>query len=242
MSEILHETLPDDLLRDAHLPGIRPLTDGRWLRVDEAYKGQVAYRRALIAEQREKVLWEPPEAQAAIAELFDAATKLLPEMGFDDDGKRIRCPDGHSVGVDSDTPLAVLGQILQQDLCLMEKSGDEHVLTAAVLCFPANWRLADKAGRPLTRIHDPVKEYDAQMAKRVQRLFDGVQVGRPIWRNNMLRYANPDLHQPTRMPGVGPMDGERFGYIRAERQCILRLPKTGAVVFSIHSYVVRAEA
>jgi hypothetical protein len=30
-------------------------------------------------------------------------------------------------------------------------------------------------------------------------------------------------------------------YLRSERQCILRLPETGAVVFSIHTTVIRAE-
>jgi hypothetical protein len=56
----------------------------------------------------------------------------------------------------------------------MERRGDEHVLTAAVLCFPASWHLADKIGRPLTTIHVPVKVYDETLARRVQRLFDGV--------------------------------------------------------------------
>ena len=37
MTEILHNDLPPDLRLHAPLPGVAPLGDGRWLRVDEAY-------------------------------------------------------------------------------------------------------------------------------------------------------------------------------------------------------------
>ena len=30
-------------------------------------------------------------------------------------------------------------------------------------------------------------------------------------------------------------------FMRSERQCLLRLPQSGAVVFTIHTYVVRLE-
>lgn len=241
MAEILHPVLPPDLVFDAPLPGVRPLADGRWLRVDEAYDAQMAYRRHLLAERRPQVLWQDDAAQAAVEELFAAALASMPALGFTIDEGCIRCPVGHSVRLDADRPLAVLGQVVQEDLCLMERRGDEHVLTAAVLCFPARWTLAEKAGKPLTRIHKTVQPYDEGMAKRVQRLFDGVQVGRPLWRNNMLQYHDPDLHQPIseRPGGQLPPRSGRAPYVRAERQCIVRLPQTQAVIFSIHTYVTR---
>jgi hypothetical protein len=55
-----------------------------------------------------------------------------------------------------------------------------------------------------------------------------------------LRYVDPTLHQPR--PKMAPrahLDGQDFRYIRSERQCVLRLPKTDAVVFSIHTYVLK---
>ena len=124
----------------------------------------------------------------------------------------------------------------------MEKRGPEHVLTGAVLCFPASWKLSEKVGRPLTAIHDPVDEYDAGLAARVQRLFDGVQEGRPLWRMNQLWYADPELHQPRSVTAPRAIeDGpEGAAYYRSERQCILRLPQTQAVVFSIHTMVLNA--
>jgi hypothetical protein len=241
VTEILHEVMPSDLQADAPLPGVRPLSDGHWLRVDEAYAAQMAYRRALISRRPQDVIWQADDAREAVAELYDAALDLLPDIGFTVTATHIMCPDGTRIVRTEEGALHTLGRVVQEDLCIMQKKGDEHVLTAAVLCFPASWTLAEKAGRPLSAIHKPVEEYDADLSKRVQRLFDGVQAGRPLWRNNMVWYDNPDLFQPrseTEPHRLVPQY-DRAAYRRAERQCIVRLPKTRAVIFSIHSYLVR---
>ena len=52
-------------------------------------------------------------------------------------------------------------------------------------------------------------------------------------------YADPDLHQPRSASDRRPEPGRDLpGYLRSERQAVLRLPKTRAVVFSIHTFVV----
>ena len=77
--------------------------------------------------------------------------------------------------IDWRAPLRSIGAVVQQDVCILERRGDEHVLSGDVLCFPASWTLAQKIGKPLIAIHDPVVDYDSAIATRVQRLFDGVQ-------------------------------------------------------------------
>lgn len=242
MTEILQNSLPDDLARDGRLPGIRPLVDGRWLRTDDAYAQQMQYRRALLAEKSHLVLNDGDQAaQEAAAEALEEACKLMPDMGFDVTATYISCPDGTRQERQGRSALEVLGNCLQEDICIMQKRGDEHVLTAAVLCFPASWTLSEKIMRPLTAIHVPVADYTDELARRVQRLFDGVGVERPLWRNNMLGYDQAELFTPRSESDPVrvevPMD--RSAFIRAERQCILRLPKTRACVFSIHTYMVR---
>jgi len=137
-------------------------------------------------------------------------------------------------------PLRSLGLLVQEDFCILQKpqGSDEHVLTGAVLCFPSSWTLADKLGKPLLRIHAPVASYDAQMGARVQRMFDAIRPEQPLWRANLLRYTNPALYQPR--PEFAPKDKRDDGdFVRSERQCLLRLPLSRAVVFSIHTAQIR---
>ena len=241
MVEILQKALPQDMREARALPGVQPLGSEDWLRLDEAYAAQMAHRRALIATRRADVYWQDEDVEAAAREVLAEALKLLPGLGFEVSGRRCRCPDGQIVRLDDDAPLVVLGHLVQEDICILQKRGDEHMLTAACLCFPASWRLSEKVGRPLIGIHETVDDYDANIARRVQRLFDGVKPGRPIWRYNRLWYDDPELFQPRSTLSsrrIAPGAAEA-AYQRAERQCILRLPVSGAVVFSIHSYVIK---
>lgn len=232
MKPILQSTLPDAHAGDPRLPGTMPCEADDWLRVDDAYAAQMAYRAQLFAQRTKAVLCEGTDAGR---EVLEEALLILPKLGFVVSDTSVTCPDSRVVAIDRSAPLWTLGHLVQEDICILEKRGAEHVLTAAALCFPANWRLAEKINRPLVGIHEPVAEYDANIAARVQRLFDGVRVGRPMWRFNKLFYSDADLHQPYR-----EADTNDTPYIRTERQCILRLPKTDAVVFTIHTYVVTA--
>ncbi|WP_305972377.1 MULTISPECIES: DUF3445 domain-containing protein [unclassified Mameliella] len=238
---ILQDRIPYDVTAPRPLPGIAPLDPADWLIVDEAYAAQMAERRRLLTERRDEVLALFAAAVPAADELMETVLAALPDLFLRGDNS-VLCPDGARVSLDGADPLGTLGRIVQEDLCLMEKHGDQHVLTGAVLCFPASWRLDEKFMRPMTAIHAPVDSFDDNIARRVQRLFDGVQAGRPLWRFNALRYAEPELFHPRSMhnPRV-PVEPATAPFWRSERQCILRLPKTRAVVFSIHTYLVRSE-
>ncbi len=235
MSAILQTQLPYDVAQARPLPGIQPFAMQDWLQRDDAFAGQMAERDRLLAEARADVLALDDSAQDAAEELLD----LVMEHAYPDAGNRAERPDGVAVPIDRADPLGTLGRLVQEDFCILQKQGAEHVLTGAVLCFPAKWLLREKFMRPLIGIHEPVDSYDAGIAARVQRLFDGVQPGRPLWRFNALHYDDPTLHQPQSAGDLRerPAPGDAR-YLRSERQCILRLPRTRAVVFSIHTYVV----
>ncbi|MCT8160077.1 heme-dependent oxidative N-demethylase family protein [Pseudoruegeria sp. SHC-113] len=231
---------PEELRLGERLPGVRPMARADWLQVDEAYAGQIARRDALLAEREGAVHAMQPEALPACRELQAEVLAQLAELpGFDlrADGK-VRRPDGQVIAPDREAPLRFLGRLLQEDLVILEQCGAEHVMTAAVLCFPASWTLSEKIGRPLTAIHTPVAAYDAQLARRVQRMFDVIRPEQPLCRHNLLFYKSPELHAP-RSEGEPHRDSDPgFPFVRSERQCLLRLPKTQAVVFSIHTYML----
>ena len=241
---ILQSSLPFAPWRDprtARLPGIIPCPPEGWLLRDDAFAAQMAERDRLIGGATDRVHALLPEGRAAAGELFDAVlVRLSADAGYAVARDHVKRPDGVVVPLDRDAPLLTLGRLVQEDLCLLEARGSEHVLTGAVLCFPASWTLAQKIGRPLTGIHVPVPGYAGDLARRVQRMFDAIRPEQPLMRYNALLYADPTLHQPRREEEVRtrPPASEKV-FLRSERQCLLRLPVTGAVLFSIHTFVVR---
>lgn len=241
---ILQSTLRDapwDSPASSRLPGTGPVADGDWLRLDDAYGEQMALRERLITQRRDKVHALLPQAESAARELLDIViTALRQRPDFTIQGDHVIRPDGARVDIDRAHPLLTLGQLMQQDFCLLQKQGDEHLLTGAILCFPASWTLDEKIGRPLTTIHDPVAPYTDDIARRVQRLFDMVRPETPLWRVNLLLYADHSLFQPRRIAErrTKPSASQAI-YVRSERQCISRLPDSGAIVFAIHTTIVR---
>ncbi len=244
METVLQACLPFAPWADARtrrLPGILPLDIADWLRVDDAYSGQMRLRDHLIATRPDKVIGQTSLADAAVKELYDFTLAHLPYEVVREGGLVTR-PDGVRVALDPDRPLATLGRLVQQDLCLMQEGETgEHVLTAAVLCFPAGWTLAEKLGRPMMRIHQPVTKYTEDVGRRVQRLLEAVRPETPLWRANAHLSRAPLFNL---LPEDAPKDTTDQGdmpFVRSERQCLLRLPQTRAVLFSIHTYLVRRE-
>jgi hypothetical protein len=226
--------------RTARLPGILPVEGRDWLRVDEAYAAQMALRDRLIAGQPDIVHALLPQARPAADELYATVLDWLHSApGFIVTATNVTRPDGVTVPLDPGQPLLTLGRLVQEDLCLMQELGEEYHLTGGTLCFPASWTLAQKLGRPMTGIHDPVPLYDADIARRVARLFQAIRPEQPLWRMNYLTYDDFVLHQPRREGEKRPRPTDHV-FIRCERQCLLRLPVTKVVVFTIHTYVVDA--
>lgn len=243
MSDILQSSLPYAITPARRLPGIAPFDMADWLIVDDAYSAQMHERARLLATRRDDVLVLDPGARAAADELL----QLVLDMAYAGPESEIRGtvvrPDGSRVAINRDDPLGTMGHLVQEDLCILQKIGGVHVLTGAVLCFPASWTLSEKFMHPLVGIHSSVDAYDDGIAKRVQRLFDGVRVGRPMWRFNALWYHDADLYQPRRVADPrAATDTTTAAFFRSERQCILRLPQSDAVVFSIHTFVLARAA
>ena len=221
------------------LPGTGPIEADGWLRWDDAFAGQMALRDRLIDQRREAVHVLRPPAVLAAQELLQMGLDILKTRAdYNVTPADVTRPDGCTVVLDHAAPLLTLGRLVQEDFCILQDSEKEHVLTGAILCFPASWTLAEKIDRPLTGIHQPVDEYDENLARRVQRLFDAVRPGRPMMRANCLLYADPSLHQPRAENAPRDKTEITGPYVRTERQCLLRLPQTGAVVFSIHTTVL----
>lgn len=240
---ILHETLPTiPWLEPAvwRLPGTQ-LTD-TWLVRDEAFGRQMALRDHLIETAGNKVHAIQDEATDAAAECLDLVlSSLALDSGYHLNERTVTRPDGVEVALDTDAPLLTLGRLVQNDFCIMLPGENGHRLSGAILCFPASWTLAEKIGKPLMAIHTPVSEYDENVGRRVQRMFDMMQPNKILWRANAIRHEDPNLFHPrSECDPTSVRRGTRPGdYMRSERQTLRKLPQSGAVVFTIHTYILR---
>ncbi|MEK6215967.1 MAG: DUF3445 domain-containing protein [Boseongicola sp.] len=237
----LQKLIPDEVWQAGQrpLPGIQPLGSGDWLRVDDAFAAQMALRDKLITERSDDVYQMLPQALDAACECLDKIIGCLRKSeGYDVGTDAIGRPDGVEVPIDRKLPFRTIGRLIQEDVCLMQPSEDGHVLTGAVLCFPASWTLSEKIGRALPGIHKPIETYDASLGKRVQRMFSALRVDQPLWRANALLYEKSDLFAPRSESDDTPHTTAQGRYLRSERQVLLRLPETGAIVFSIHTYLI----
>ena len=226
----------------SRLPGLNPLNPVDWLFSDDVFAKQMAYRDYLISSKRDVVFRSLAGSEAACEELLDLMVKHLVLCDYQKTSNGIIRPDGVEVILGEDHPLIEAGRLTQHDLCIMEEDGPEHKLSAACLCFPSSWSLDEKIGRQLIKIHEPVPSYDAQIAKRVQRLFDAIRVNNPMFRVNSLIYSDPNLHQPRTMSARRKVSNASKLWLRSEFQTLIRMPISKAVIFCIHNSIVPMES
>jgi hypothetical protein len=205
--------------------GLRPLDLAQWLEVDDLRDEELALKDRLLAERPDVVVATRPGGDAPSTELLAAVVSWLA---------------GHHPGLarevdPSEHPVVAASRLVQEDLCVLVRS-DAWRLEAACVCFPSRWRLADKIGATLDEIHGPVPGYQDELSRPTTSVFDRLKPDRPFWRLNWTLLDDPDLHQPegARDTVGGPPD--RW-YFRVERQTVRALPVTGAVVFTIRTYV-----
>ncbi len=234
-------------LRTARPPGLSPLGELPLALAGADFAAQMAERARLLATARATCIAALPESAAPARELLDHVMAAMSgREGFRCEGAIWRRADGARVTPDPGDPLGALGAMTAEDWCLLlpDAAAGEYRLVGAVLCFPSRWSLAEKLGRPLTAIHAPVPDYDAALARRVNRVFEALRPERPVWRVNWLVHPTAELHLPLeegeKSAGTAGA-AERF-YLRVERQTLTRLPETAAVAFGIRTRVTPIEA
>jgi len=146
---------------------------------------------------------------------------------------------GFSVPVPPATadPLWSLSLLVAEDLLIMERGDDGYRLTAASLCSPSHWRLAEKFGRPLREIHDPVPGIHGALSPRIDRFLEHLRPAHPVQRFNWTLQADAGLFHDGRAGASAQAGAAASLYYRVERQTLLRLPRSGAVVFTIRVFL-----
>lgn len=131
---------------------------------------------------------------------------------------------------------------------MLEKEDGQYYLLSGAVLLAGFWRLEDKYGMPLSEIHTSgnVPQYKEKLEKGMLNFFRRLKPEDPVLRNNYFIQVDSDLPWSH---SIGSEDAEEVSwntaekdkaisqhYFRSERQSLRRLPRTGAVVFTIRTY------
>jgi hypothetical protein len=162
------------------------------------------------------------------------------------------------------TALRALGSHIDTDfLVLLSKQteGNEenkpqlaYHLEAFTTTFPSGFSTLSKLSLPLSAIHTPVPQYGRKIGKSMDRFFARLETGKLVCRANWTITTTPDLfvESGTHFHGfdaMSPADQEACiaeqrrdldvgeMRLRCERQTLMRLPSSGALVFAFKTYL-----
>jgi len=126
------------------------------------------------------------------------------------------------------------------DLVVMQSDDQgKYRLVAASVCSPSDWRLEEKLGATMAEVHGPIPRLNDEIGDQIDRFFTRLPTDRLIQRFNWSLMPHPDLMSRDEWQ-VDPAS-DRLWY-RAERQSLRRLPRSGAIAFTIRVHICELTA
>ncbi|KAL9053266.1 MAG: hypothetical protein Q9162_004874 [Coniocarpon cinnabarinum] len=239
--------------------GLRPMDWTEWIELDNQFLKFHNDKKRRIAERGSRCCRTAPEAYPAALELLEELSTYLceryPSLYQPLTGSRRGCTNqatGDVLDLDHLTmdPMAHAALLVQDDLALMfEQPDGQYRLLAGSILLAGFWRLEDKFGMPLSEIHTSgeVPQFREKLEKGMLSFFRRLQPEKPMLRNNYFIQVDDEL---AWSPSIGSEDlpelegwkaaewnrAVEHHWFRSERQSLSRLPRTGAVVFTIRTY------
>jgi hypothetical protein len=195
-------------------------------------------RHAVVLRERARWLAEEPPKYAALT--------TAAETALDETVQLARSLDA-TLNVESAAPterfatLLALGRAWEPDFVWMHPGHDSvHRLVGGVVCFPSSWALTDKLGRPMREVHDPVPGLDEALGRQIDVFLTKLEPGVAWTRENWNLGPDDELnHHPSRPRRLFDADVEaRNVWVRLEHQLLLKLPRSGSVLFGIRVEVI----
>lgn len=144
-------------------------------------------------------------------------------------------------------PFEWIARQLQEDIELLDQRGGDLWLDAGILTFGADWSLDFDLGMSFLQIHGPVpRVHEMGVIPRAHQFLMRLRAGQDFRRTNWTLTVGRRLDTNTdTYPEWGPdrasltfdQIGERL-HLRVEVQHFVRLPRSNAVMFPIHTYLM----
>ncbi|GCE11116.1 heme-dependent oxidative N-demethylase family protein [Tengunoibacter tsumagoiensis] len=246
--------------------GVQALDPRLLIEIDEEqYQSELALKNLLLTEEPAHYFYEQPEMEESQWEVVEILLPILAERYPQHFQLERAGTDWHwrnhlqqqewsfCLGAGRDlelAPLDWLGRQVQEDLLLVSGIVENGLpLLGGQLCFPNGWSLAEKVGQPFLTIHETVPLFAEKLGRSSQLLLERLKPERPVWRLNWALKSLPRLNLlpqfyyelPASYEGLTSENaGERI-FFRVERQVLVRLPRTGQILFLIHTYQTKVQ-
>ncbi|CAF0821818.1 unnamed protein product [Rotaria sordida] len=131
---------------------------------------------------------------------------------------------------------------------MIEGVDGQYYLKAGAIPLPGFWRLEDKFNMPLAEIHTSgnVAQFREKLQQGMERFFQKMMPEQAVVRYNYSIQTDGELAWSS---SIGSEDTFGFGrkdarpnpsieniHFRSERQALRRLPRSGAILFTIRTY------
>lgn len=237
--------------------GIRSLHPHEWIELDNQFPKFHADKAARIQERGAKCVSTHPDALDGAVELLGELTDYLPArypilfkrtpVGIDN------LWSGESFNILErplrEDPMAICARLVQDDLALMiEQPDGQYRLLAGAILLAGFWRLSDKFGKTLSDIHTSgdVPHFEEKLEKGMLKFFQRIKPETFYARNNYFFQVDDSLPWSKSIgneddPVVSWSTAEKNKaaaqhWFRSERQSLRRLPRSGAICFTIRTY------
>ena len=213
--------------------GLQPLNDDSWIEIDANYERETRLRRSLLQDQRAAVFATTAAAAASEADVYG---RVL-------DNLKTHHPDiCATTPLTDDNDLLKAASLVQEDLVIMQETPTGFMLSAAAVCFPSAWNLAQKVGRDMRHIHAPVPGVNDGIGKSIDLFFNNMKQTKKVQRFNWGLYDREDLFQPLWWRENQPsadITADTLGdhlFFRVERQTLQRLTDSRDTLFTIRIF------
>lgn len=239
--------------------GIKTLDHNEWLLIEDTYKRITDEREKITQKETEHTVLTTPEAKESVYETYevclDYLMKKYPQyFALDEkdsmihnkirDEKLHRDPRKYP---DTETLIRTLARNMEEDFLILmwNEETQEYFLRSGSFAFPSGFDPARKMNLSLKDIHIPVPLYKKTIEKSMDKFFKRMKVGDWVYRLNWGIQSHPHLYAPDLNHAgeedvIESIDPETLDFnnvfLRVERQCLLRLPRTKSILFTIRTY------
>jgi dimethylamine monooxygenase subunit A len=228
--------------------GTSPLPDpDRLIECDEHYLDEVMIRRNLLQAAPDYYFKAAPGTETHQWEVLENGDEYTWKNNLLQETHVFHLGNADTLPL---APLDWVGRQVQEDLLILS---DKMILVAGSLCFPSGWDLDGKLDKHFFGIHAPLPSLTNSMIETANKFIERIPIGKAFQRNNWgfritdqldLSARNTEDYLRQLAKVSSEMNEKNAGekvVVRVEHQTLSRLPRSGFVLFTIHTYQNKLE-